>query len=214
MGTPGSLLDLLQLADSSFPSGSYAHSLGLEALYVQGDVELEGYLRFVLCNGLARVELPVVREAFGARGSAEFEALDELMDVLLPVRELRQASRSIGRGFLRAASRVCPVGVADAHFEHHAVVFGAVLRAWNLDLNDGLAVYAWQAVRQQLSAAQRLGKIGQSTMQDLLHGLKPAVLEAVEASQSVPREEIGGFSPWLDLAGMAHEHHFSRLVLS
>ena len=44
-----------------------------------------------------------------------------------------------------------------------------------LDLEDGLQVYAFQALRQQLSAAQRLGKIGQSAMQDLLHRLKPAV---------------------------------------
>jgi urease accessory protein UreF len=41
--------------------------------------------------------------------------------------------------------------------EHHAVVFGAVLRDWEIGLDDGLVVYAWQAVRQQLSAAQRLG---------------------------------------------------------
>jgi len=75
-------------------------------------------------------------------------------------------------------------------------------------------MYAFQAARQQLSAAQRLGKIGQTEMQDLLHLLKPAVHQAVEASLTLGRDEIGGFSPWLDLAGMTHAQQQSRLFLS
>jgi urease accessory protein UreF len=133
------------------------------------------------------------------------------MDVLLPVKEFRMASRSIGRSFLRAAARIRPCRI---YAEHHAVVFGAVLREWNLELESGLLVYAFQALRQQLSAAQRLGKIGQTEMQELLHLLKPAVREAAEVSVSLTRDEIGGFSPWLDLAGMAHAQQRSRLFLS
>jgi urease accessory protein len=202
------LLDVLQIADSSFPSGSYAHSVGLETLYAFGDVGLEEHLRFVLSNGLARVELPVVRLAFSRDDPLE---LDLLMDVLLPVKEFRMASRSIGRSFLRAAARIRPCQVAA---EHHAVVFGAVLCEWNLALESGLLVYAFQALRQQLSVAQRLGKMGQTEMQDLLHLLKPAVHEAVDVSLGLRRDEIGGFSPWLDLAGMAHAQQQSRLFLS
>lgn len=202
------LLDVLQIADSTFPSGSYAHSFGLETLYGFGDVGLEEHLRFLLRNGLARVELPVVRLAFHGEDP---EDLDVLMDVLLPVKEFRMASRSIGRSFLRAASRIRPCQVAA---EHHPVVFGVVLRTWNIELQGGLVVYAFQALRQQLSAAQRLGKIGQTEMQELLHVLKPAVHEAVEASCRVQRDEIGGFAPWLDLAGMAHARQASRLFLS
>src|SRR5438132_5335079 len=140
------LLDVLQIADSSFPSGSYAHSLGLETLYVYGEVALDEHLHFLLRNGLARVELPVVR--FACNGD-ELPELDLLMDVLLPVAEFRVASRSIGRSFLRAASRIRPSRIEA---EHHAVVFGAVLREWQLQLESGLLVYAWQAIRRQFSA--------------------------------------------------------------
>ena len=202
------LLDLLQIADSAFPSGSYAYSNGLETLYAEGTVDLPTHLRFVLANALTRIELPVVRLAFQGEDAPE---LDGLMDVLMPVRETREASRSVGRSFARAIRRMRPL---DVRAEHHAVVFGVVARAWDLELAVGLEVYAFQAVRQQLSAAQRLGKIGQSTVQELLDTVKPEVVHAVEISRGLTRDELGGFAPHLDLAGMSHATQAARLFRS
>ncbi|HLQ31564.1 MAG TPA: urease accessory UreF family protein [Chloroflexota bacterium] len=212
------LLDILQLADSTFPSGSYAHSFGLEWLDAQGELDLESILRVRLFESLARVELPLLREAYEAAGVARLIELDQLADVLTPVREARQASRSIGHSFLRAAVKVRPGGLparaAASGVEHQPIVLGSVLRHWDITLEDGLAVHAWQTLRQQLSAAQRLGRIGQSGVQQLLQNLKPAIRAAIDRSQRVPLDEAGCFTPWLDLAGMRHDHQFSRLFIS
>src|SRR5215510_10867596 len=126
------LLDLLQVVDSGFPSGSYAHSMGLEGLYALGDVELLGHARFLLVNGLGRVELPVVRRAYEG---ADLARLDQLMDLLLPVKEPRDASRSIGRSVRRA---LAAIDGNEILAEHHAVVFGAMLRNFDIELRPGL----------------------------------------------------------------------------
>ncbi len=216
------LLDLLQLADSSFPSGSYAHSFGLEWIDRQGPLDLRGLLKVRLSQSLARLELPVLRHAYRASSAAQLQDLDRLMDVLTPVRELREASRSIGRSVLRAAVKLrgplpspSPAAAGEGvQLEHQPVVYGAVLRAWGIPLDDSLGMYALQAIRQQLSAAQRLGRIGQSAAQELLHALKPDVAAAVQTSLTVPLDEAGTFTPWLDMAGLQHAQQFARLFVS
>lgn len=212
------LLDLLQLSDSTFPSGSYAHSLGLEWLDGQEGFDIEAVVRARLSQSLARLELPVARTAYAATRPDELAEVDGLLDVLTPVREIRQASRSVGRSFLRAALKLRPGGLpaaaAERGVEHQPVAYGMVMRAWGVPIEQALASYSLQAVRQQLSAAQRLGRLGQSRLQELLNHMKPAVCAAIERSRGVPLHEAGAFSPWMDMAGMRHERQFARLFLS
>jgi urease accessory protein len=212
------VLDMIQLADSSFPSGAYAHSFGLEWLDSQGPVYLPALLRVRLMDALARLELPVLREAYAAHNADDLLELDDLMDALIPVRELRQASRAIGHSFLRAAVKLdhggLAVAAACANVEHQPVVFGAICHDWEIPLLDAMGLYAWQTLRQQLTAAQRLGRIGQSAIQQLLHKSKLAIGVAVEQAMNIPLQDAGAFAPWLDVAGMKHERQFARLFLS
>src|SRR5581483_3246854 len=91
--TASALLDLLQLTDSGFPSGSYAHSGGLEWLFSHNEPDLEQLLTFRLLGGVAQLELPLVRAAFLAPNMERLIELDRLCDALLPAREPREASR-------------------------------------------------------------------------------------------------------------------------
>ena len=68
--TPRWLPALLQISDAAFPTGSYAHSFGLEELVRQGQVHDEASLRGFLYEhaipGLTHVDLPLVRESRAA----------------------------------------------------------------------------------------------------------------------------------------------------
>jgi urease accessory protein len=85
-----------------------------------------------------------------------------------------------------------------------------------LGLTSPLAAltYAFQVVRGQVSAAQRLVRLGQTDAQRLIHTLKPAMEAAVTLATATPLEQAGGFAPILDVAAMAHERQAVRLFVS
>src|SRR5262249_44066941 len=100
------LLDLLQIADSAFPTGAYVHSSGLEWLAQQGPLDLEALLRLRLRESLGRFELVFVCAAQRAGSSepAALLALDERVHAMLLPRETRAASSQVGRRLLATAA--------------------------------------------------------------------------------------------------------------
>lgn len=82
-----SLLNLLQISDSAFPTGSFAHSAGLEAAYQRGLLTTsEKVEQFLLASveNVGSFSAPFVREAHQLWNDLEaIRALDRLLNASL-----------------------------------------------------------------------------------------------------------------------------------
>ena len=105
-----SVYRLLQISDSAFPRGAFAHSCGLETYVQQERVvsagALEEFIASVLRHGVATLDGVYLREAFAAKREGALDrvvGLDRAYAAARPVRSLREGSRSVGRQFLFTA---------------------------------------------------------------------------------------------------------------
>jgi urease accessory protein len=209
------LLDLLHIADSSFPSGAYVHSHGLESIAPTSAADLQAHLETRVRESLARFELPFLLAAY----SQPLPELDEQFHAMLLPREVRQASSLIGTSLLRSALSILDSArlvdfAENGRHRHQPVVFGALAEACDAPRELAASVYALQSVRASISVAQRLGRLGQRQAQDVLHRLKPRIREAVSTALELPLEAAGAFVPAWDIASMRHERAPVRLFAS
>jgi len=224
------LCGLLQAGDSFFPTGSYAHSFGLEGLVQAGVVHdaatLRAHLLQAALPALRHTELPLAAHAWRALGAPDWVALRELSELssaLRTAREARGASENIGRQRAELAARLRPSPVADEYLRRAreegwpfssplaAALEGRVLGA---PLAAVLAGVTYAGVASLLSAAMKLLRLGQNGAQSLLTEALTAAPDLIAAAERTPRDEIGWFNPWLDIASARHEIAPARMFIS
>jgi urease accessory protein len=172
-------------------------------------------LRLRVEETLARLELVFVYHAY----TGDLVELDERLHALLLVREPREASSGIGRNLLKSVCDLIDDArlaafARDGRHQHHPVAFGAVAAALQAPADFAAEAYAFASLRGCVSAAQRLGWLGQRDAQHVLHELKPHVRHAVLHAQKLELEEAGAFAPAWDIASMLHERAQSRMFAS
>lgn len=230
-----SFLSLLQLCDSAFPTGRYAHSYGLEAFAQFGLLErparpsalfdlLSANVRFSVApsDGVALACAHRAVEASGATDlSAAREADLRLTALKLPA-ELRAASKRTGRALLRAASVLVGPGLSD--YErlvddgdcpgNHAVVLGllsALVGAPSILAVAG-ELYAFSA--SWVAAATRLGLVDHLIAQSLIHQVRPVIDDSAVAAATSRLDEMSSCTPLVDVMSMGHEQAEIRLFAS
>jgi urease accessory protein len=216
---------LLQLADSAFPSGSFAHSSGLEALLQLGFVRDERALALrlrELCYSMAASALPFLAAAWRAVTAGDVvraAAVDRRQEAFVSSHVANRASRAQGEAFLLAAgtafhdARIHALRV-QLPFRHSGTSVGAALALAEIQLADARALFLFTSVRAALSAAVRLGVVGPLRAQKLLVDLHPAIDEALARTAGSDVDDACSLSPLLDVAQAAQDRLYSRLFQS
>ena len=211
---------LLQLVDSAFPSGGFAHSAGLEAaLHLRGVGDLEPFVDEVLWQ-TARSALPFVRRA--SEAPRELAELDALFDATQASHVGNRASRAQGRALAGAACRVFErddiLAIGNHAREHgpahHAPVFGAIFGTLAVGTRETQVAWLHGVLRGVLSAAVRLGVVGPLEAQQV-HATRVPVLDDILAScTQVEPADAAQTAPLLELFGALHDRLDGRLFQS
>jgi urease accessory protein len=211
-----------QLADSAFPTGSFAHSAGLEAAWQAGEVpDADALRRFVRGSVLqaGRAALPLVNAAH--RDPARLTELDASCDAFLINVVANRASRVQGRAFAATCARTWPSGrVADlpatlpALCGHFAPLYGAAMRLLDVPLETAQRLVVFTAARTVLAAAVRLGIVGSYHAQRLQQE-SAFEFEAIRARcANLDERDLAQPAPILDILQSAHDRLYSRLFQS
>lgn len=223
-------LESLRLADSFLPVGSDSVSYALEQFVADDAVtdadDLRDLVGTVLRRQHGRADLVALRAAYTAAGSGDLGGIERadrrLTAVTLPA-EFRESSERTGDRLLalqrelREDDLLASYGAAVDAGEtpgNYAVVLGTVAALADVPEREVCLLACHEFATAQLGAAQRLVRLGSTEVQRVLDDLRPAMVDAVEASAERALDDMAPFAPLVDVRSAEHERAERRLFLS
>lgn len=221
------LFDLLTLADSNFPTGGYAFSNGLEATKQMGLLrssdDLDAYLQTVI-HATARSEIPFINACF-AGDAIPADLTDMLLtyDAMLTAPAIARGSEVQGRNLLRlmrdlyfsdAMARLHKSLLSQSVPAHYTIVFGTTFRVAGLKRGHTCRIFMYQFLRDQVSAAVRLGQIGPLEAARLQKRHHKTAIGAISSVAQADYTRATRCAPQWDIAQGMHAYLYSRLFQS
>lgn len=217
---------LLHLVDSSIPTGSFAYSYGLESAITFGFVknvsELKNYLYSFLQQAVS-MELPFINSCF----NLVFPDLDERLqtiieeyDAMMLVPTLHRASVIQGKNWLRLVETLYPeLGIEDINrwlsrnklSPHYVIVLALCLKRIEFTLSDIHSMYLHMSLRDQISAAIRLGFIGSMEGHTLQHQFYDFFENLMKTHSTTDYHQATRSAFLLDTTQVFHEDIYSKL---
>lgn len=220
------LLRLLQISDTAFPTGSFAHSMSLEAFVEAGELGDAADLKHIIeaqMFYLATSDCVALRASYEADLDELFR-VDRLLTATKLARELRSASASTGKRFLLS---IGALGVKEAVLQtftdavrggttpgNLAVGYGVSAPALGLGLEESLQAYLYSTTASLVAAGQKLIPLGGGAAQRVLYETAGSMERAAKISETMEVEYMYAFAPMIDVRSMLHERQRTRLYIS
>ncbi len=216
------ILWLFQANDTAYPSGSYAHSFGLEELVEAGVVstagDLENFLAKQILPALLTFEIPYFARAHAAaiEGNCdELLALDGELEAWRIPAELRDASRRIGSQRLNLLAQLDPTLLVIEYRQrsprsHHLLVTALELAC--VPVSQAARAFAFQTIAGLTAASMKLMRIGQTSCQQIVRRTLVKLGGQIDDSLSQPVD--GWFNPLVEIASLRHARANQRLFIS
>jgi urease accessory protein len=215
-----SLLRLLTWLSPAFPVGGFAYSGGLETAVREGHVtdapDLRDWLETGLRHGTYWNDAVLLVEGWHARGDAtRLSGVVDLARALAGSAERHLEVTAQGEAFIEAAAPWLPA-LPDGldRTVPYSVAVGAVASANGVALHETLVAWLHALASQSVSAAIRLGVLGQREAMEVISALERCVLEIADRARDSSLDDLGSATILADIMSARHETLGSRLFRS
>ena len=225
--TTFSTLPLHVWLSPAFPVGSFAYSHGLEWAVEAGDVHdaasVQGWLVDLVEHGAIRTDTFLAALAWKATGIGDIAVLKELNALALALaggRERYLETSAQGSAFVAAATAAWPCEVL-ADFRAavtgpvaYPIALGLTASGHKVPLPATLEAFALAFTAMLVSAAVRLGPIGQTQAQHITAALLAPIRALALQAEHASLDDLGACAFRSDIAALKHETQYSRLFRS
>lgn len=227
----GVLLEAFQIADSTFPIGSFNHSFGMETYVSEGtirkapefDAWLKSYFRdqYRTCEGLLVI---LAFEALGEGDDGMLWRLDRELHLATLAQETRHGTQLIARQMLGLLQEL--EGTQDLLGTYAAKVrdgscpgspalaFALFAYGKGLSRRSAYLLYGYSIASTLVQNAVRSVPLGQRQGQIVLRHAIEELVSLYPESCTLGERHLGASSPGLEIAQMRHETLEARLFMS
>jgi urease accessory protein len=224
-------ISILQLSDSFFPTGMYATSSGLEALFYSKKIkhvnELRDLIKVYVEHQIGPTDCTALGNSYEYAKRSDLERLIEVDQTIFSmklIQEIRETSTRSGTQLLRCMSYFITDNELLNKYQEAiknrqaSGVYPVALAVASSTLNipkrkAGLMmIYAFSV--SIVGAALRLGMLQHFDGQRIIHELKPDILETVNNNIDRPLMSMWQFAPGIDIVQIAHERMGSKMFIT
>jgi urease accessory protein len=225
-------LSMMQISDSFFPTGMYATSSGLEALFYSDNKlrdaeELRHLIDIYLEHQIGPADCTALGVAYRCIEDNDLHALievDQMVFSMKLIEEVREASVRSGTQLIRCVNYfVSDNGILGEYYAAikkgrasgiYPVALAIASNSVGVSKNKAGIMMLYSFTVSIVGAALRLGMLQHLDGQKIIHELKPRIIATVKTNIDRPLTSMWQFAPGIDIIQIAHERMTSKMFIT